>query len=146
MKKLLVALALSFPLFVGATELSLQLHGFSWHASAELAPKKEGRWNESNFGVGMRAQFNEDFAVQAGYYRNSMFKDTFYAVVNYTPVHIGRVALGVFGGPASGYNVPVVGGAMMNVNFDQSVLTLRVIPEIKNTTPSVIAVEYGMKF
>lgn len=125
-------------------EQYLQLHGFSKHVKERTV----GSWNENNYGLGYRNQMNKDFAYQVGYYKNSYFKDTFYGVINYTPLHINNFSAGVFGGYASGYETeyPVIGGLMLNYIKNKYNVSLRFVPSVSATTTSVVAIEFGIKF
>jgi hypothetical protein len=132
-KKLILIAATLIATSVSA-QTTVQLHGLSWH--------KTGTFNERNYGIGIRNQINRDLAFQVGYYKNSVNKDTFYSVINYTPLTVGPVAVGVFGGFASGYKSPLVGGAMVNIGY----VTVRIIPEIRNVTPLTVGLEVGIPF
>jgi hypothetical protein len=141
MKAIIAAILLATGVSASAGELSLQLHGFSKHA----APRPgSASWNEKNYGLGLRYQIDEDWGVQGGFYKNSINNDTVYLLGQWTPVHMGPVAVGAFGGLATGYlgDVPLIGGFMANIGG----LTVRVVPRVKGMTPTVVAVEYGIKF
>jgi len=132
-KKVLAVLSF-FVLTTVQAQTTIQLHGVSWH--------KTGTFNERNYGIGIRNQINQDLAFQVGYYKNSVNKDTFYSVINYTPLTVGPVAVGVFGGLASGYKTPLVGGAMVNIGY----VTVRIIPPIRSITPLTLGLEVGIPF
>lgn len=143
-----------------AGELSLQLHGLSWHATSraefnqptptpvckkcKVAPvaKPALQWNEANVGLGIRNTFSDDWSIQGGVYRNSVDETTVYAVANYTPLHIGPLRAGGFAGLASGYKKPVIAGGLI----EAGPVSVRIIPEIKGVTPLTIGVEIGIKF
>jgi hypothetical protein len=128
---------------VMAQGLSLQLHGISLHTESRDKYDRTGRdWNERNYGGGLRYTFNPDWSVQAGVYRNSIDRTTVYGLATYTPLHIGPVRVGVFGGLATGYNAPVIGG----VALELGPVTIRVVPKIKGATPLVFGVEVGIPF
>lgn len=146
MKTTLIALALmATGVNAAAADLSLQLHGPSWHAAPRAEFDSTGRqWDELNVGLGIRSTYSETWSVQAGFYRNSVDRTTVYAVVNYTPLQIGPVRMGVFGGLATGYpaGVPLGAGGMVQ----WGPVTLRIVPPIKKLTPLTLGVEVGIPF
>lgn len=127
-----------------AGELSLQLHGLSWHAQPRSDFERGGReWNERNVGLGVRNTFSEEWSVQAGFFRNSIDRTTVYAIASYTPLKLGAVRAGGFAGVGSGYrNAPLLAGGLLEVGP----VSLRIIPPIKNLTPLTIGGEVGVKF
>lgn len=128
---------------VMAGGLSLQLHGLSTHAESRGAYDRSGQpWNERNYGLGLRYTVSPEWSVQAGAYRNSINRNTVYAIATYTPLNLGPLRVGVFGGLASGYSAPVIGGLAL----EAGPVTFRVVPKVKGHTPFVVAVEYGIPF
>lgn len=99
-------------------------------------------WNETNAGMGLRYTFSEQWSVQAGAYNNSTEKQTVYALATWTPLQLGPVRAGLFAGVATGYTVPVIGGAAVELGP----VTVRVVPKVRNATPLVVAVEVGVPF
>ena len=66
-------------------------------------------FNEHNYGLGLEETFLGDLAGHVGLYRNSLNKDSVYALVSYTPVHFKAVSAGIIGGAVTGYPIyPVV--------------------------------------
>lgn len=126
-----------------AGELSLQLHGLSWHAEPRSNYARTTKpWNETNAGLGLRYTFSQQWSVQAGAYNNSTEKQTVYALATLTPLQMGPVRAGLFAGVATGYTVPVLGGAAVELGP----VTVRVVPKVRNATPLVVAVEVGVPF
>jgi len=74
-------------------------------------------YNENNYGLFYECPGT--WGYQAGYYKNSFYQHTLYYVGTYSPIHIGPVDLGVFGGPATGYNnsVVLIGGIVGSVRL-----------------------------
>lgn len=143
MNKLILATLLAFTAVAApAGELSLQLHGLSWHAESRDKYGYVGQeWNERNFGLGLRYEYSDTWGVQAGAYRNSVDKTTVYVAANYTPLHIGPVRGGVFAGLGSGYpKTAVLAGGVVMIGP----VTLRVIPRIKGQTPFTVGIELGV--
>lgn len=142
MKHLIMAIALAATSVIAtAGELSLQLHGLSWHDKERSEFDHSGRdWNERNVGLGIRNTYSETWSVQAGFYRNSVDKTTAYAAVNYTPIQFGAVRIGTFAGLVSGYRHPWAAGGMVELGP----VTIRITPPINR--PLTIGVEVGIPF
>lgn len=124
-----------------AQEVHVQFHGASKH----WGPKPTSGWNEKNWGLGLRYQFNPDWGVQAGFYKNSHGRNTNYVIADWTPILDGRI--GVFAGVASGYTAkyPIVGGLMYREQFDRLSITFRVIPRVAENRAGVMAIEAGWR-
>lgn len=140
---LLILLALWAPL-AKAQEPSwhLQLHGLSKHSDE----KAVGKWNERNWGAGVRYQHSPTWGVQGGTFRNSYDRQSVYAIVDYTPLLGGSV--GVFGGVASGYKNegPLIGGLLLRWQGERVSISARIIPKVRKEHTAVIALEAGWRF
>lgn len=91
----------------------LQLHGLSKHSDE----KAVGKWNERNWGTGVRYQHNPTWGVQGGTFRNSYDRQSAYAIVDYTPLLGERVSIAA-----------------------------RIIPKVRKEHTAVIALEAGWRF
>lgn len=69
-------------------------------------------YNQVNPGLGVEAD-SGSWAFALGEYRNSFRRTTVYATAGYLPLVLGHFRLGAFAGPATGYNVPVIGGMVL---------------------------------
>lgn len=73
------------------------------------------QYRQNNTGIGVQFDLNSDQSVVAGYYNNSIHRETVYMGMTYTPFHLGDAKFGVVGAMATGYcqYVPAVpiGGA-----------------------------------
>ena len=142
MKRLCITFAaLAFAASAQAADLSLQLHGLSHHFSD---PPKGQTWNEVNTGAGLRAQFTPEWGAQFGAYRNSVNKNSAYAIAQWTPLEFGRARFGAFAGVASGYkHGPLVAGVMLTVPVgNRFSFTVRAVPSLPKTS-GVVSVEAG---
>lgn len=81
----------------------LQVGALSYHQ------KRDGNYNEKNYGLGILRKLDDDSAFGVGYYKNSIHRDSFYLTYHYTPYEIGPVKLGFQAGLVSGYKA--LGGA-----------------------------------
>ena len=123
----------------------LVLHGLSHHFEAR--PNGQ-RWNEVNTGLGLRHDFGGDLSGQIGIYRNSMARTGAYALLDYTPLHLGPVNIGAFAGAATGYLpalCPMV-GAVLRMDAGRFTPTLRLIPKVPGHNPATVALEIGVGF
>jgi len=68
-------------------------------------------FNEVNVGAGVEWRANEDLSVMTGFHKNSLNLRSTYAAMNYQPLHIGPVQLGVSAGLLTGYPLKNNGGA-----------------------------------
>ena len=66
--------------------------------------------------------------------------------MQYTPIGTDNLRTGVFGGLATGYDLPVVGGLMLNYYQGNAAFTVRHVPKIGANTASVTTIEIGFKF
>lgn len=69
--------------------------------SKHISPGRD--YNEANWGVFYERRTSEDWGWQAGYYKNSFERDTFYGLGIWQPLHLGPVDLGGFLGAGTGY-------------------------------------------
>lgn len=66
-------------------------------------PNRDNGYNESNGGLGMEYRFRPDASVMLGTFRNSLYRDTNYAAVNWQPLSLGNWKLGLAVGVMNGY-------------------------------------------
>lgn len=140
-------------LFVGvqqqaqAGELHGVLHGISKHATD--ADRNGKPWNEANLGLGLRYAYSAELSVQSGVYYNSQRHLSAYGIVDWTPIGVSVLRVGVSGGFATGYEiapiVPVV-SAVARAQIDRLSITARYLPPIHPKFTSVVALELGVRF
>lgn len=67
-------------------------------------------YRQNNTGFGLQADLDEDRSLIAGWYNNSIHRETVYMGITWTPLHVGNAKLGLAGGMATGYDkfVPAV--------------------------------------
>ena len=143
MKKLTTTLLLLVLASPSMAQTSVQVHGFSMHTHG-------AGWNERNTGLGIRHQISTDFAVQAGFYKNSEFGNTAYGIAEYMPFHWYNVSAGAFAGVATGYKqnpdgIPVAGFALRVYN-DTGNVAFKFVPKVPQSASGVFSVEIGFNF
>jgi len=70
-------------------------------------------YNQINPGLGIERRLDERWSIGAGYYRNSVRKDSLYAGAHYMPWRVGEIRIGTALGVATGYGglLPMVAPA-----------------------------------
>lgn len=119
----------------------LVLHTVSHHYHA---PATGDHWNAQNWGLGMRQEVGEACALQLGFYRNSNFGETAYVIGEWTPLSVGPLRAGIFGGPVTGYKVPVGGGLVWRLQWGDASTALRFVPKAYKSSSAVMSLEFGM--
>lgn len=145
MKKLIIIATLLSAAFATQAGTEIVVHGISHHTHAKT---DGGTWNQVNLGIAFRG-YNDDVSVQAGVYKNSIHKTSYYAMADYTPINIGTVAVGAFGGAATGYeggNVMPLAGAVVRYQAESYSITLRAAPRFRASKSGVFALEVGLNF
>jgi hypothetical protein len=119
-------------------QYSFVLHGASHHTK----PRPSGKeWNQFNAGIGLRLETANSLSYQAGIYRDSVFKNTAYGLVNYTPVQFSGLTMGGFVGAKHNGSLTAIVGALIKSNY----ATLRIAPA-PQSKGLVYAVEFTIPF
>jgi len=128
---------------VKAQEVSIIGHGFSKHL------KNHHNFNETNYGVGLRYEKNE-YALQLGNYHNSLRKNSFYAGIDWSPIHSNITGClnfesGLYFGGATGYkyNVIPMAGIQTAIRCKNVFVRVRAMPDIFYNAKAVGAIEFG---
>jgi len=126
---------------------SLVLHGLSKHAI-----ERTDGYNEINDGAGIRLDYANDVAVQAGFYNNSYSNVSKYVDVDWSPLRLdnldgcGNVTAGLFAAVVDGYKnhtmAPAV-GAQAAVECDRVFIRSRAWPS--PGAGAVVSLEIGVK-
>lgn len=128
------------------TDTHVVIHGLSHHANAR--PNGQ-RWNEVNTGIGFRRELASDLSAQVGFYRNSIDRNSVYALSDWTPLQVGAISFGGFAGVATGYKahpVSVIGGVVARVQIRRVSLALRMAPKAGIGGSAVVSLEAGFSF
>lgn len=135
MKRLFIAIAVLASMSAQAEGLipdALVVHGASLHSK----PRPSGKaWNEVNYGLAAVWNVGEDTSLQAGAYKDSVFKPTAYVLVNYMPIHLGDMQLGGFvGAKVSDKVMPVIG---LSASYKHVVLRLAPAPQSRGFVTTI---------
>jgi hypothetical protein len=144
MKKVAIALLSILAVSsVKADELSIIGHGFSKHL-------ENHNFNERDYGAALRLERN-DFAIQVGAYRNSLYKDTVYSGIDWSPLHYNlgscfKLDAGLYAGGATGYKYAVtpMGGVQAAVKCENVFVRVRAMPDPFYNSKAVGAIEIGL--
>jgi len=107
-------------------------------------------FNEFNPGAGLEYRLNDTFHVEAGAYKNSLYRTSMYASVAAETNGSKFLGAGVQAGVLTGYDTPVPLAAIPYMRFgsrDGKVnVKVNVIPPIPNVTPFTLGAQVRVKF
>lgn len=110
-------------------------------------------FNQSNYGLGVEVQWQPRHAVSAGYYRNSVDEDSYYALYHYTPLALGPfVRFGGMLGVVTGYPGYNDGGAGPAAGLVAKIEGRRVganliyLPRVSEVTPHTLGLQFKVRF
>lgn len=129
---------------------SVASHHFE-SADKYLGPGRD--FNESNFGLGIEAQWQPRHGAAAGCYRNSVDRNSCYALYQYTPLSMGRfVRVGAMVGLVNGYpdynngDFAPGGGFVLKAEGRRLGANLILLPRIPDSTPWVLGLQVKLRF
>lgn len=107
-------------------------------------------FNEKNFGIGLEYEFNKDWSLAVGQYKNSIDRTSHYAAVAYTPFHAGNFSFGAAAGTVDGYyfrNGGFIPMAMPMATYETKHFGVNAlyVPKMKDIS-SVVGVQFKVKF
>ena len=111
---------------------------------------KAEQYNALNLGAGLRAETSPDFAVQAGFYKNSVRRNSQYIAADWTPLSFYGLKAGAFAGVVNGYprfnegGIAPAAGLSLRKPTDWGNVVIRFIPPCPKTV-GVFAIEIGMR-
>jgi len=122
-----------------------------WHAvlhtlSHHYHQPSTRHWNENNWGLGLRREVGDTTAVQLGAYHNSNFDTSAYFIGEWTPLELGVLRAGVFGGLVSGYKVPLAAGLVGRAQLGPYSAAVRLVPKAYKSSSAVLSLELGYRF
>lgn len=107
-------------------------------------------YREQNLGLGLKKSFDRRWAVEVGFYQNSAWKDTVYALAKWTPVDYSWVRWGVGFGGGTGYcakPVLFMAGAVASVDISKNVgVDVIATPPIGRGIEGVIGLQFRLSF
>lgn len=109
-------------------------------------------FNQENWGAGVELQWKPRHAASAGYYRNSVDEDSWYALYHYTPLQLGRyVRVGGMVGAVTGYpgyndgGLAPAGGLVAKIEGARLGLNLIYLPRIADVTPDTLGLQFKLR-
>jgi hypothetical protein len=139
MKKLFLMAALTVPSISHAGELWLTSGEVSRHVN-----ESKHNYRQNNSGVGLEYDENENLSYVAGWYNNSIHRETIYVGGTYAPIHLGGLKLGAMGAIATGYtqSLPAVPIASLygSYEYERVGVNLYWLPTV------VVAAQLKIKF
>lgn len=125
----------------------------SYHLGDEedfLAPGE--RFNQENWGAGIELQWRPRHGASAGYYRNSVDEDSWYALYHYTPLQFGRyVRVGGMAGVVTGYpgyndgGIAPAGGLVAKIERGRVGVNLIYLPYFRDVTPHTLGLQFKLR-
>lgn len=106
MQRILLSLLLLFSISAKADYINIG--GVSYHH------KPDKVYNQTNYGAGYEREINSNVNVMAGWYRNSLYKDSYYVLTRYTPSEDNFFGGDVLGGKVN-YMIGGISGYRKNV-------------------------------
>ena len=106
------------------------------------------QYNETNNGIGFRIDSGDWKGWVVGTFRNSLWRQTFYAGKEWQRHVAGPLSVGLFAGAATGYNYVVIPAALPEVilRFDVLELAMLVQPLNLKDSPSFAALQVRLRF
>lgn len=108
---------------------------------------REQRFNERNPGLGIEYGLTENVRAVAGFYKNSISKESVYAGVAWTPLKVEAVSVGLVAGAITGYRIspaPMAVPVLMveGKRFGANVLF---VPPVMKDIPATFALQVKIK-
>ena len=110
------------------------------------------RFNEFNPGIGAELQWQPRHAIAGGYFRNSVDRNSLYALYHYTPLQLGRyVRAGGMLGAVTGYpgyndgGLAPAGGLVAKIEGERVGANLILLPRIRDVTPTTLGLQLKVR-
>jgi len=78
-------------------------HDHNTDCTAWTTPQCREKYRQNNTGLGIQFNLDADSSFVAGWYNNSVHRESVYMGMTYAPWHIGGAKFGVMGAMATGY-------------------------------------------
>jgi len=99
----------------------------------------DAKFNQKNYGLGIENVFDcygcdGDLMGEIGFYKNSLNAQSGYALLGYTPLHLGVLRVGVIGGAVTGYPLmPVVpaAGVLVSLRYEKVLANIIMTPNVE---------------
>ncbi|TZF89915.1 hypothetical protein [Cognatilysobacter lacus] len=125
-------------------DVNVASHHFG-SADAYLGPGEH--FNQANYGAGVELEWQPRHGASAGYYRNSVYADSWYALYHYTPLQLGRhVRLGAMVGLVSGYpgydgHAGPAAALVAKIEYRRVGANLVYLPHVPGSTPNTLGLQ-----
>lgn len=127
----------------------LQVNIGSHHFSESSEYGFDKPWNETNIGLGLVYQYNDNHSVAVGYYDNSINYTSIYASYKYSVRLSDSITTGLEFNLVTGYNKSVLPIITPQISFEiieDVELNFNIIPKVKELTPMVIGFSLSIGF
>lgn len=124
-------------------EKEVVVHVASYHAD------RAADYNERNLGLGLRLREPDSrLSWGAGFYRNSIRRDTLYAGAAYDVVSVGPATIRIMVGGVTGYTWPVTPIAVpeLALRWGSVGAVVQYLPKINGVTDAVIGLSFFKAF
>ncbi|WP_133478819.1 hypothetical protein [Cognatilysobacter segetis] len=105
-------------------------------------------FNQSNYGAGLEWEWRPRHGASIGYYRNSVYEDSWYALYHYTPLALGRhVRVGAMVGLVNGYpgynggDAAPAGALVAKIEYRRIGANLIYLPHVPGSTPNTLGLQ-----
>ena len=127
---------------------SVASHHFGWRQFNDHGQMRT--FNEFNPGIGLEYRINDTFHVEAGTYKNSLYRTSVYASVAAETSGSRFLGAGIQAGVLTGYDMKAPVAAIPYLRFgsrdDKVNVKVNVIPPIPEVTPATIGAQVRVKF
>ena len=145
-----VVMVLAFIFFLGwmsscrAADFEIGVNTVSHHFP------EQSSYNDANYGPEVTAR-GDRWQFQAGEYRNTFRRDSYYLAADYDVLKWGPVRVGMLAGVVTGYpKAPTqpapLAGAAVSVDWGRAVFRVIAFPKVSDYTPGLIHAQVGFLF
>jgi hypothetical protein len=136
-------------LAVGLALATLPAYADTWVSATTVSYHldREQRFNERNPGLGIEHGLTENTRAVAGFYKNSIYRESAYVGASWAPLIAGNVRAGVVGGVITGYRIspaPMLVPVLM-VEGKRIGANILFVPPVIKDVPATFALQLKIK-